>query len=220
MQIPIDSQKILSYSKDFKNKNLISFMYDPDQGLTHLVNEKENDSRKLVMNAPAKTDVKGLLERLPYKLEDDTEIILFLNGQLKPNISGSCDVKIFKDLVKNAIANKKIELSDIKERSLKKKIKDEPLKYNIYIDSNLNQIKTVAGSEHSKYKIVDRLSANVNGSGELHYSSGFAEVINVLSGEIKFYAVENGPLWIMQDTNQMKLRYLIAPTPESICWYQ
>jgi hypothetical protein len=195
-------------------------MYDPDQGLTHLVNEKENDSRKLVMNAPAKTDMKGLLERLPYKLEDDTEIILFLNGQLKPNISGSCDVKIFKDLVKNAIANKKIELSDIKERSLKKKIKDEPLKYNIYIDSNLNQIKTVAGSEHSKYKIVDRLSANVNGSGELHYSSGIAEVINVLSGEIKFYAVENGPLWIMQDTNQMKLRYLIAPNPESICWYQ
>ena len=86
--------------------------------------------------------------------------------------------------------------------------------YNIYVDGNRHQIKVVAGNEHSKNSIVDLLqNANVKGSGELHYTSGFAEVVNLLSGEIDFYAVDNGPLWIMQDTNQMKLRYLIAPTP-------
>lgn len=87
--------------------------------------------------------------------------------------------------------------------------------YNIYIDGKNHQIKIVVDNEHCKDAADVALDCLVNdsltGSGELHHKDGFAEVMNVLSGEIKFYAIDKGPLWIIQDTCRVEVRYLIAP---------
>jgi hypothetical protein len=216
-QIPIDAQTFLRDLKIFEKstviKNKIQFTHDPDQGLDFLTHtySRSKSSREPAANL---SEVRGMLESFPFRLDKEgSEIILFQNGLIKPNISGSCDVELFQDLVTNARKLKKLELESITDRSLKKKKKSMPLMYNIYFDDD-SHIKTVAGHENLKYSIADRiLSSNIHGRGELHYSSGFAEVVNVLSGQIKFYAIDNGPLWIMQDTDRMKLRYLIAPTP-------
>jgi len=214
-QIPINAHHILSELIPFRNKDIISFIHDPDQSVYFLANKKDERSRTLRINASTKYEASYLLERFPYRLEKESGMILFENGLAKPTVSGSCDVKIFQDLVKNAIQNKKNELCDIKEKSLKKKVNDKPLMYNIYIDSEHHQIKTVAGTEHGKYSIVElSTNNNSNGSCELHYTSGFSEIVNILSGEIKFYAVDNGSLLLTQDTNRMRIRYFLDPTPE------
>jgi hypothetical protein len=210
VQIPIYTSQFLRGLEMLKSKkNLTTFTHylDQDDTLTiEIRKRKEIEQIEYTLRKTTNPKVQGILEEIPFRLEKDTDIILFKNGTVRPNISGSCDVQQFKDSFK---------LVKLIQKERKKEKKTEIFsQYNIYVDENLHQIKIVAGNEHSRNSKVHTLKdANVNGSGELHYTSGFAEVVNVLSGEIKFYAVDNGPLWIMQDTNRMKLRYLIAPTP-------
>lgn len=210
VQIPIDVSDFLKCLKSFRSKDMISFTHSPDQDDILTTERKKGKRIGRIVYTLRKTTVptvRGILEELPFRFEKGTDIILYKNGLIEPNIYGSCDVQLFKDLINHVSVNKKLEKRE------KKKWVMSGL-YNIYVDGENHQIKTVAGNEHCKSSIVDdKTDANVFGCGELHYSSGFAEVINLLSGEIKFYAVDNGPLWIMQDTNRMKIRYLIAPAP-------
>lgn len=216
VQILIDASQFHKALNTFKRKTeIITFTHNPDHDdtLTAEIRKKKRNEQighveyiEYTLRKANDPIVQGVLEELPFRLEKGTDIILFKNGSLRPNISGSCDISLFKNSIKPA------ELID-KWRKEKKK-KQVFSKYNIFVDSKLHQIKIVEGNEHGKYSITDLLNnANVNGSGELHYTSGFAEVVSVLSGEIKFYAVDNGPLYIMQDINGMKARFLIAPTP-------
>jgi hypothetical protein len=209
-KILIDVPQFLMALKMLKSRgSIVTFMHYPDQDDVLTTEKQKRKEKRYVeykLRKKSNSIVQGLLEELPFRLEKSTEIILFRNGLLRPNISGSCDVSFFKD------SFKQVKLIQ-KERNKENK-SDLLSLYNIYVDGNSHQIKIVAGNEHSiNSKAVIYKNDIINGSGELHYTYGFAEIVNVLSGEIKFYAVDNGPLWIMQDTDQMKLRYLIAPTP-------
>lgn len=220
VQIPIDVPHFLKYLKTFRSQEIISFTHYPFQDdilTTKRQKGKMVVDKECILRKNTDLTVRGILEEFPFRLEKDTEIILFKNGLLRPTISGSCDVSLFKNSIPPVKMLqkewKKENKENSKKRNKEKKVNKLSL-YNIYVDENLRQIKVVEGNEHINNSIVDCLTnANVRGRGELHYTAGFAEVVGLLSGEIKFYAVDYGPLFIMQDTNQMKLRYLIAPTP-------
>lgn len=228
IQVPIDVPKIVKWLNTFKNKDIISLTHDLNKGKNILTEEiiGTEDSRSVEMyipdisipdtSAPDKLASKStLLDDFPFRLDkEDPDMILFNNGLIRPNISCTCDVNIFQDLVKSTVLNKKIESRNLHNKTLLNKIKDRHLLYNIYIDSDKNQLKTIICNEHNvNYVRINGQSETISGCGELHYSSGFADVVNLLSGVIKFFAVDNGPLWITQNTDKMKIRYLIAPAP-------
>jgi hypothetical protein len=193
----------------FKDKNIISFSCDPTDDQITLIDEEEGYSATHTIPGTPKSNVTGMLKELPFRLERDTDIILFKNGVVRPEISGFYDVKLLQDLVKN-VKSKKKEIAQSKDKVLIETERRMPLTYTIYVDGNCHEIKTAADTRYATIN-VNRSNDDVSGHGELHYLFGFDDVVNVLSGKIKFYAVDKGPLWIMQDTNQMKLRYLIAP---------
>lgn len=219
-KITIDVSQLLEGLQMMKsNKNMVTFTHYPDQDKDDSLTTKMRDgtNRECIIRKQITPEARGMLEELPFRLEKGTDIILFKNGLLKPNISGSCDVQQFKELVKNAALRKKYEKSSMKSGKLIKQKRNAPALYKIYIDGENHQIRTVTGKEYDKDSAEDCAKNNsIVGNGGLYYTSGFAEVMNVLSGEIKFYAVDKGPLWIMQDTDKMKVRYLIAPSPAFI----
>ena len=222
-KITIDASQFLEGLQIMKsNKNMVTFTHYPDQDqndtlTTEIKRKKERENIEYKFSKQIASEARGMLEELPFRLEKGTDIILFKNGLLKPNISGSCDVQQFKDLVKNAAVKKKSEKSLMKTGKFLKKKRNTPALYKIYIDGENHRIRTVTGKEYDKDSAEDcAKNDSIVGNGELYYTTGFAEVMNVLSGEIKFYAVDKGPLWITQDTDKMKVRYLIAPSPAFI----
>jgi len=136
----------------------------------------------------------------PGNLEPETEIIVFRDNTMKPDISGSLDVKFLQKL-----------FATIKTVCPK----DNNRVYNFRVDGGSHLIEAYTNEEDLKTgnvvsKIYEEIS--IEGYGELHYSEFLENVIDVLSPDtFNFYAINCGPLWIMQETENMKVRYLIPP---------
>jgi hypothetical protein len=220
VKIPINVVNFLSNLKLFESNDIIYFTHDPDQGFDYLVSIRGSERHSVRMPTTALSEVKDICDRLPFRYEENTEIIMFKNGLVIPDVSGSCNVKLFKDIVKATKILKNTQKMRFEEK--KHEIKKMTLRadYNINIDGSTHRIQVVAGDDHAiplDFIVKSVMRDDVKGHGKLHFASGFTNVIKVLSGDIKFYAVDNGPLWIMQDKDQgknrplIKVRYLIAP---------
>jgi hypothetical protein len=135
---------------------------------------------------------------------DENGVIVSKNG-LKPDIHCSCDVNIFKRLVKNVY-----RLNTGKRRD-KWRVIDE--KYHVIFNGDKHILTTIASDEndHTRDVIEEVILENINGNADIYYYYGFAEVMSVLTGEIDLHALESGPLWIAQDSDTRRIRYLIFP---------
>jgi hypothetical protein len=70
-------------------------------------------------------------------------------------------------------------------------------------------LRTIAG-DSSLTTVDDKVyAATVKGNCIVHYAYLFPEVMNVLTSEIELHAFEGGPLWIVQDRDNIRVRYLI-----------
>lgn len=200
-RISINVEQMLNWLKMFSSYDTIRFIHDEDNGIDILKNDRWDNSTEIELpicyDAP---DPKIVFDGFPGALEPETEIILFKQGSLKPNISGSCDVSFIKEVVK--IAN------DFNSKPMEW---ERQAAYNFLIDGELRQIKSVVVTAKQDVIIRSIIRSDIEGSGELRYTSVLADVINTLSGTFKFYTVNRGPLWIMKDTEKTKMRYLVLP---------
>ena len=204
IRIPMDVGQFLQTLELFSGSDLITFVHDPENGLNIFSNSEDGNGRTIKMPTTVQSAViKDMYDSFPVSLEEGTEVILLKSGQLRPNVSGTCNIKLFNDLISNTA-----------RISGKTKKEDVSPVYHIFVDETLKQIKTVAGSERDRNSkvITDvMMHESVTGTGSLHYSLGFADICSVLSGEVTFHAVDKGPLWLMQDTDRVITRYLIPP---------
>jgi hypothetical protein len=211
-RIPINVEKTLKALslKAFKDRDEVFFIHDDDKGIQIITDGSRNTqniaegirekSTRFDMFLSSEEPVKNVFQGFPGKLEPETEVIQFYDGKTKPSISGSCD----KDFL--------AELFDDTKKIISEKEKRSGIVYHFIIDEDSHSIKVstegIDGFFNKIYFVND-----VIGHGELHYKSLFEDVIGVLSSDpFKFYAIDKGPMWIMQDTAKTKVRYLI-PIP-------
>jgi hypothetical protein len=181
IKIPIDAKNMLFVLDDFKNSTNITFIHDDTEGIQTIIDENK------------------VYDSYPGNI-DENEVITFSNGDIKPNIQGSCDIEFLKNAT-----------SSIKKYSSKK---DEEIVYNFKVDGEHHVIESYTDKEKiKKGNVFSRVYEDVSivGSGKLQYINTLSNVVDVLSGKIKFYATDCGGLWIMQDTEKIRVRYLIPP---------
>lgn len=196
IRIPIDVKNILFVLDDFKNSKDITFIHDDVEGIQTIMNENTTVHMPIIGE---EYDEDMVFDAYPGNI-DENEVIIFSEGKLTPDIQGSCDIELLKDLI-----------SCIKKYSSKK---DNEIVYNFIVDGDRHLIEGCTNEENiRKGNVFSKIYDNdsIEGSGELHFINDFSNVVNVLSGKIKLYAVNRGALWIMQDTEKIKVRYLIPP---------
>jgi hypothetical protein len=196
IRIPIDVKNILYVLADFKNSKNITFIHDDAEGIQTIMDENTTIDMPIIGD---EFDEYTIFDAYPGHL-DENEVVIFSNGDLKPNIQGSCDIEFLKNSV-----------SCIKKYSSKN---DNEIIYNFNVDEKNHLIESYTNKENiRKGNVFSKVCEDdsIIGSGELHYINDLSNVVDVLSGRIKFYACDRGGLWIMQDTEKIKVRYLIPP---------
>lgn len=203
--------------KAFKERDEVFFIHDSDRGIQiitdgvrdvqNVIDSVRHKSTRYEMPITGEQPESNVYEGLPVEHDPDTEVIMFKGGTLKPDISGSCDTESLKEL----FADTKTVNSD--------KVKAINNVYHFKINEDLRSIEAFTDKKDTKsdsvmYKTC--IASDIKGHGELHYSSLLEEVIGVLSSDpFKFYTIDCGPLWIMQNTDKTKVRYLVPPAARS-----
>lgn len=202
IRIPIEVQNILTVIKNFTDKDEIFFIHDSELGIQTITDNVTFIDMPMIGVEPG----NNVHEGYPGNLEPETEIIIFKDNTIKPDISGSCDVKFLQKLfitIKNVCPTKK----------------DTNRVYNFTVDGDRHLIEAYTNTENIKTgNVVSKIYTenSIKGHGKLHYTEFLEGIVDILSpGLFKFYTINCGPLWIMQDTENMKVRYLIPPAAES-----
>jgi hypothetical protein len=211
VRIPINVEKTLKVLalKSFEDRDEVFFIHDEDKSIQIITDGVPNTQKTLECVREKSTRFDMLLSSekpgnnvykgFPYDLEPKTEVILFHGGKIKPNLSGSCDTKFLKAL-----------FDDIKKIKSKKET-ESGIVYRFTIDEDSHSIKvSTEGIDGFFYRIY--FADDVKGHGDLYFSNLFEDFMGVLSSDpFKFYTIEKGPLWVIQDTKKTKVRYLIPP---------
>jgi len=212
-RIPINVENALIALKMFKKDDKIIFIHDEDKGIQIIKNTKWDDLTEVHIPIPYDKPGKDVYDGFPGALEPETEIVLFKQGAVRPDISGSCKVDFFKDIFK---AYKIINTPTSTTNSKKKETVETTL-YKLVINEDGRTIEAFTDKEKSNLVIYKTCVVHdIKGHGEVRYTSILEDVINVLSGSFKFHTVTAGPLWIMQDTRNTKVRYLVPPAASHI----
>lgn len=200
IRIPIEVQNILTVLKIFTEKDEIFFIHDSDLCIQTITDNVTCIDMPIIGVEPG----GNVHEGYPGNLEPKTEIIIFRDNTIKPDISGSCDVKFLQKLfmtIKNVCSKN-----------------DDNRVYNFTVNGDDHQIVAYTNKENIKIgNVVSKIFTenSIEGHGELHYTEFLENVVDVLSpGPFKFYTINRGPLWIMQETENTKVRYLIPPAAE------
>jgi hypothetical protein len=193
-RIPIESKNILAVLDEFTDSEYVYFTHSDEKGMQILTDKKTSFALPITAEEP---DFNSIFDGYPGKL-DENGVVLFQEGTLKPDIYGTCKVENFKRVI-----------SAIKKYSPKK---ENDVKYNFSIDGDNHIIKVYNDRENIRtgiYFSKTFQNKSIHGTGELHYIFHLPAVVNVLSGEFSFYTTDCGPLWITQDLENIKIRYLI-----------
>ena len=199
IRIPIYVENTLKVLKNFTDKDEIFFIYDSDEEIQTIT----DNITSIDMPISGGEQGSNVHDAYPGNIEPETEIIIFRDNTMKPDIVGSCDVKFLQKLfttIKNVCT------------------KDDNRVYNFIVDGDSHQIIAYTNKENIKTEnVVTKVYTenSIEGHGELHYTDFLESVVNVLSpGVFKFYSTNCAPLWVMQDTENMKVRYLIPVAAE------
>jgi hypothetical protein len=197
--ITLKSREVLNILKFMKGKNdIITITHDTESGED--IFTTDNDKRKRTIKLPSVVESEAMEKQEKFPGQIDKDGIVVYKGGRKPDLYSACDVSLFKELVANT---KKLTVN-----------KDEPNIYHIIFDEANNMLRTIASdtTANSLKTVDDEVHATVvKGTGTVHFAMGFPEVMNALDNEIELYALVDGPLWIVQDSDTTRIRYLIPP---------
>ena len=196
--VAFKAKEVLDTLKFFSGKNIIILTHDDDLGENVFTTNNEKRKRTIKLPSIAVDEAKERQDKYPGKLDENG--IPVYKCDRKPDLYSACDVSLFKELVANT---KKVMGKNV-----------EPNFYHIIFDEANSMLRTIAGdvTDNSNKTVDDEVYAlSVNGSGTVHYAMGFPDVMNALDGEIELYALVGGPLWIVQDSDSRRIRYLIPP---------
>jgi hypothetical protein len=140
------------------------------------------------------TQAREMQEKFPGKLDENCVVVY--SHDRKPNIRATCDVTGIKKLIKGTMKKRNNEIKNI---------------YHVIFNEAEKKLSIYANEDNQK--MIEIRTSAITGNGTIHHSRYFPEIMNVLNGEIAFYALEGGPLWIEQgDKNRdLNLHYLIPP---------
>ena len=198
INLTLKAKEVLNKLKIFNIKDIITITHDTDNGED--VFTADNNKRKRTIRLPSvvESEAKEKQDKFPRQLGE--EGIVVYKGGRKPDLYSACDVSLFQELVANT---KKVMGKNV-----------EPNFYHIIFDEANNMVRTIAGDiTDSSFTTVDDevYAISVKGNGTVHFAMGFPEVMNALDNEIELYALVDGPLWIVQDSDNRRIRYLIPP---------
>jgi hypothetical protein len=200
--IALKSKEIMKMFKFFKGKNeIITLIQDTEIGEYIFTADNDKRKRTITLQAISIDEAKERRDKFPEQI-DEYGVIVSQTG-LKPNLHSICDSSVFHELVKNT------------NKIMEKKKEKPPYVYHIIFDGANNILRTIAGdiTDNPLKTVDDKVYAtSVKGNGIVHYAYLFPEVVNVLTSEIELHAFEGGPLWIVQDSDNIRIRYLIPPT--------
>jgi len=199
--IAFKSKDIMKMFKFFKGKNeIITLIHDTESGEYIFTADNDKLKRTTMLQAISIDEAKERRDKFPVQIDEDG-IIVSKTGQ-KPNLHSICDSSVFRELIKNT------------NKVMKKKKEEPPYFYHIIFDGANNMLRTIAGEsiDSSLTTVDDKVYAtSVKGNGIVHYAYLFPEVMNALTGEIELHALEGGLLWVVQDSDNRRIRYLIPP---------
>jgi hypothetical protein len=198
IQIPIDVKNVLFVLDDFKNSGNITFTHNADAGFQTITDENTT----IYMPINGEEPDENVFDSYPGNI-DENEVIIFSSGDLKPTIQGTCDIEFLKNAT-----------SSINKYSSKK---GNDIVYNFKVCGEQHVIACYSNKENIRkgnvfYRCYE--DDSIVGSGELHYIYTVSSVVDILFGKIKFYARDCGVLLLMQDTEKIRVRYLIPPAEE------
>lgn len=185
----------------FQKDDIITLIHDTERGEDIFTADNNKRKRTIKLPSVVESEAKEKQEKFPGQLGEDG-IVVYKGGR-KPDLRCTCDAGVFRELV----ANTNLIMGG-------KKKEDTPNIYHIIFDETNNMLRTVAGDSTDRaHKTVDDEVhvLSVVGNGTVHYAMGFPDVMGVLNEEIELYALLGGPLWVVQDNESRKLRYLIPP---------
>jgi hypothetical protein len=197
--VAFKSKEILNMLKFFRGKNdVITFTHNTDTGEDIFTADNNKRKRTIKLLYVEESEAKVKQDKFPWQINEDG-IFVYKDG-CKLDLYSACDVSLFQELVVNT---KKLTVN-----------KNEPDIYHIIFDGANNMLRTIAGdiTDRSYKTVDDEVHATViKGTGIVHFAKGFPEVMNALDNEIELYAQVGGPLWIVQDSDTKRIRYLIHP---------
>lgn len=205
VRIPIYVDDVLKYVNIFNSSDEIYFIHDTDKQCD-VITDKEQMSgvkdEKTEIIIPFKIDknISVIYDSFPEPI-DENEVILLKDGTQKLDISGTFE----KEFIDNIEKVKKVN----KVHNSKARENNEDI-IGFSINGAQEKIESFIGNGKNTV-VVKRLYKDIVGSGELHYENVFMNVMNILKGKVKFFAIDKGPIWIMQEDHSTKVRYLITP---------
>jgi|SRR5665647_202208 len=198
INLTLKAKEVLNKLKIFNKKDIITITHDTDNGEDVFTADNNKCKRTIRLPSVVESEAKEKQDKFPGQLGE--EGIVVYKGGRKPDLYSACDVSLFQELVANT---KKVMGKNV-----------EPNFYHIIFDEANNMVRTIAGDiTDSSFTTVDDevYAISVKGNGTVHFAMGFPEVMNALDNEIELYALVDGPLWIVQDSDNRRIRYLIPP---------
>lgn len=210
IRLPLSSRDVLEKLSKFDKKDMIKLTHDIDSGeniFTTYINgvddgEGQNTPGLLSIDI---AEVTTMQKEFPYQFKND--VIVYDDGR-RPDFHATCDVSVFQEIIAdtNYIKGKKKkgEISNI---------------YQIVFDEKNGMLRSTSRDNtefNCKTLVHEAFIENLRGNGTLHCSFCFPEVINVLSGEIDVYALEGGPMWIVQMNEGQIIHYVVLPANISL----
>jgi hypothetical protein len=176
---------------NFDNNDTITIFSDPEKEVYLFAGGRKNQVKIPMMPISA---VTGMQETFLGKI-DESGVITY-KGDIRPDLFAIIDVAPIQQLIKNN-KQKKDEIPNI---------------YHLIFDDRKKMIKTFVNEEIDK--MIEIRADAILGNGTTQYGVSFTELMNVLNGKIKIYAIEGGPLWIEQKEiiSALNLHYLISPS--------
>jgi hypothetical protein len=201
--LPFKAAALINTLAFFQKDDLITLVHDKSRGEDIFTTNSEVRKRTVKLPSIVETEAKEKQDVFPGQIGEDG-VIVYKAGR-KPNLHCSCDVSVFKELVANTnqvMGNKKKE--------------EIPNIFHITFDEANGMLRTVAGesTDRAHQTVDDEIhTLALAGNGTVHFAMGFPDVMGVLSEIVELYALQGGPLWVVQDdvARKRKLRYLIPP---------
>jgi hypothetical protein len=201
VNVTLKAAEVLNTLNFFPKGDTITLIHDTDSGEDIFVSNSEKRKRTIKLPSVIASEAKEKQDKYPGKLDENG--IPIYKGDRKPNLLSVCDASVFQDLV----ANTNLILGGRKKE-------DNPNIYHIIFDETNGMLRTIAGDSADRaHKTVDDevYALAITGNGTVHYALGFPDVMSVLNGEVELHALIGGPLWVVQEGDNTKLRYLIPP---------
>lgn len=195
-KIPIRVKEVLNVLSLFQDNEEITYIQDSSQGVSRIVGLHHTPTIPIQVMDECSTTVGTL----PLKFDTDG-IPLYKGGTVRPSIQVDIPQSVLQSQMSSA---------DL--------IKADPRIFYWGIEENSFITKVGNPSRPETTKIKSKwepilLSTN-NQPYESKFAAGFENIFKNLTGNLSLYLVTNGPAWIVSDSPDHKVSYMLSPALE------